>query len=705
MSKLIVQSHRVGGIISPEDVLKLFQQTWAAGTIPEADLRTTRDGVIVDFHDANFSGVVKDTEPELQQKGVQDFSWQEISEFDAQVWKDNGANRQRISRLADLFEELKNRPEQELYLDIKQANLRQLAELARQYGVENRVILAAPDEASLREWIDLIPRGQTLLWMGGDEEKLRNRFAILRETDFAGVTQLQIHTRFINSQIQPPLEFLREAADELLTRRILFQTLPWDGDDAEIYRALLGAGVQSFASDFPEIALQTLREWHQPKVLSLTEALSAARETKALCIGEDILSTVPEVFKNQFGDQPALIIADTTTWRVAGEAVQKYFPQQVEPFIFARQPHAEIEFVEELESALKQHQAIPVAVGSGVINDVTKLAAHRTERPYMCVATADSMDGYTAFGASITFEGSKQTFTCPAPVAVVADLNVLSAAPRAMTASGYADLHAKVTAGADWIVADALGIEPIDPMAWNIVQAKLRPSLADPQGAAEGESEAIALLTEGLMLGGFAMQWSRSSRPASGAEHQFSHLWDMQHHTQENGPPSHGFKVGIGTLAVTALYEFLLQQPFDQLDVEKCCDQWPSQAQAVQNARELLSEELADLGERETLAKYNDADELRVQLQTLRKDWFDIRKKLQSQLFSFEEVRQRLQTVGAPFEPEQIGISRVRLRRSYHQAACIRRRFTVFDLALRTETLDAALEYIFGKNGRWPESA
>ena len=53
-----------------------------------------------------------------------------------------------------------------------------------------------------------------------------------------------------------------------------------------------------------------------------------------------------------------------------------------------------------------------------------ELAAHRAGREsYLCVATAASMDGYTAFGASITHEGAKQTFSCPAPRAVVADLD------------------------------------------------------------------------------------------------------------------------------------------------------------------------------------------------------------------------------------------------------------------------------------------
>src|SRR5947208_5155528 len=133
-----------------------------------------------------------------------------------------------------------------------------------------------------------------------------------------------------------------------------------------------------------------------------------------------------------------------------------------EPFIYRDQNlYAEFGYVAQLESVLNTTNAIPIAVGAGTINDLTKLAAHRTGRPYMCVTTAASMDGYTAFGASITCNGSKQTFQCSAPKAVLADLEVICAAPGNMNAWGYADLIAKVPAGADWIIADALGVEPL----------------------------------------------------------------------------------------------------------------------------------------------------------------------------------------------------------------------------------------------------
>src|SRR5690606_4192942 len=130
----------------------------------------------------------------------------------------------------------------------------------------------------------------------------------------------------------------------------------------------------------------------------------------------------------------------------------------------------EYSFVDQICDHLKTVDAIPIAVGAGSINDLVKLAAHQCDRPYLAVATAASMDGYTAYGASITYRGSKQTFDCPAPKGVVADLDVMAAAPPVLNASGYADLIAKIPAGADWILADALGEEPISQFPWDAVQ-------------------------------------------------------------------------------------------------------------------------------------------------------------------------------------------------------------------------------------------
>jgi glycerophosphoryl diester phosphodiesterase len=108
-----------------------------------------------------------------------------------------------------------------------------------------------------------------LLWMGilleGNESTLRRRLERLRDQGFAGITQLQIHVEASRNnsawQFKPSLEFLSNTARELNASGVLFQALPWQCPDPEVYRALLGAGVQSFASDYPDIALRVLREW------------------------------------------------------------------------------------------------------------------------------------------------------------------------------------------------------------------------------------------------------------------------------------------------------------------------------------------------------------------------------------------------------------------------------------------------------------
>ena len=441
---------------------------------------------------------------------------------------------------------------------------------------------------------------------------------------------------------------------------------------------------------------------------TVAQALAAARETRKLESGPGTLARTPVIFRELFGARAAMVVSDENSFRAAGQAVLDVLRASgqvcLEPFLF-RDPalHAEHNYVVQLERALGKTDAIPVAVGSGTLNDLVKLASHRLQRPYLVVATAASMDGYTAFGASITFQGSKQTFTCPAPAGVIADLDVIGAAPAEMNASGYADLLAKITAGADWLLADALGEEPVAIEAWNIVQGGLRAAVENPSGVGRGDRETIRKLTEGLMLAGFAMQSAQSSRPASGAEHQFSHLWDMQHHTFQGQAPSHGFKVGIGTLAVSGLYEQLLQSPLEKLDVAHCCSAWPSIEMLPATIRRILGRgELSDKALEETRAKHISTSDLQKQLERIRRLWPQLKGRLREQLLPFKELQRRLREAGAPTDPEQIGISRQRLRDSFLQAYHIRRRFTVLDLAVRADLLENSLSAVFGPSGPWP---
>jgi glycerol-1-phosphate dehydrogenase [NAD(P)+] len=323
----------------------------------------------------------------------------------------------------------------------------------------------------------------------------------------------------------------------------------------------------------------------------------------------------------------------------------------------------------------------------------------------MNVCTAASVDGYTAFGASITRDGFKQTMECRAPRAVLADLEVLTGAPADMTSAGYADLLAKIPAGADWIVADVLEVEPIEPRPWSLVQSGLREATGRPWELHAGDRSAIEALIEGLIMSGLAMQAASSSRPASGAEHQFSHLWEMEGlgaATAGDEPPlSHGFKVGLGTVAIAALYERLLERDLTQLDTDAVVRSWPSWAEVERRIRGAFPAELAASAVEQSRLKYVDAERLTHRLSLVRERWPQLQERLRAQLLPGERLRAQLQAAGCPTLPQELGLSGDRFRSTYRRAQMIRPRYTVLDLLSETGLLDDSVAALFAPGGFW----
>ena len=437
-------------------------------------------------------------------------------------------------------------------------------------------------------------------------------------------------------------------------------------------------------------------------------ALKRTTDTKDLFIGRGVVTRTAEMFMKLFPQKTAVIVADVNTWEVAGKDVHASLNEagvpQARPYVFEDEElYAEWKYVEKLQEYLASVDVVAIAVGSGVINDLTKYVSHVLGRRYMCVGTAASMDGYTAFGASITKDGNKQTFQCPAPYGFVMDSIIAAAAPKELAASGYADLIAKIPAGADWMLADLVGNDSIDEFSWELVQGGLRESLADPAAVHAGDIEKTEALSEGLLMSGFAMQAIQSSRPASGTEHQFSHCWDMENLCHEGKHVSHGFKVGIGTLASTAVVEFLLTKDLEALDVEKCVSEWKSWSEMEEEMNNVFSGKpvLLSRGLNEARAKYVDKEGLRKQLGLIRDSWAEMKVKIKNQIIPFEEVRENLRLIGAPYEPEHIGVSRERMRTTFSYIPYMRSRFTALDVVYRCGMMDELLDKLFGKGGVW----
>ena len=436
----------------------------------------------------------------------------------------------------------------------------------------------------------------------------------------------------------------------------------------------------------------------------IENALKRATDTKACRIGDGVLGDTVAFFREFFpGADRAIIVEDPRTRAAAGERVAEMLRANgvevsehvIEPG--GRMFHADYRYVDEVREAIKAagverdgRKIVPVAVGSGVVNDLTKRASGELEIPYLTVGTAASVDGYSSFGAALRSpEGAKQTYPCPAPRAIVADLDVMRTAPKWMAASGFADLMAKVPAGADWILAYELGAAEWHDSSWHTVQDGLKAAIGDPEGVAAMKTAPMTRFVEGLMLGGFAMQDMQSSRPASGAEHLFSHLLEMRDHTFKGDIVPHGIQVGVFTLFMCRVYEQILAFDYSRLDVEACLENWkPLEEQERIGASVFAGTKFADLGVKAVRAKFADRDTTKARLEGFKARWPQIRARLAEQLVPAAEIERRLRVVGAPATPEEIGSTVEASLADARKTIYMRDRYMSLDFLALTGQLD-----------------
>ena len=442
----------------------------------------------------------------------------------------------------------------------------------------------------------------------------------------------------------------------------------------------------------------------------MERALERATDTKACLVGDGVLGETAGLFKKFFpGAERAIVIEDPRTRAAAGEKVAAMLRSQgIEVSEHVLEPdgkifHGDYRYAEEVREAIKavekgngereggNGRIVPVAVGSGVVNDVTKRASGELGIPYLTVGTAASVDGYSSFGAALRSpEGAKQTYPCPAPRVIVADLDVMRTAPAWMAASGFADLMAKVPAGADWILAYELGATEWHDSAWHTVQDGLKEAIGDPEGVVAMKTEPLTRFVEGLMLGGFAMQDMQSSRPASGAEHMFSHLLEMRDHTFKGEIVPHGIQVGVFTLFMCRVYEQILAFDYSRLDVEACLRNWkPLEEQERIGAAMFAGTKFPDIGVKAARAKFVDREATRARLEDFKARWPQIKARLEAQMVPSVEIERRLKVVGAPTTPEGIGSTVEASLADVRKTVYMRDRYMALDFLDLTGQLDS----------------
>lgn len=198
-----------------------------------------------------------------------------------------------------------------------------------------------------------------------------------------------------------------------------------------------------------------------------------------------------------------------------------------------------------------------VAVGTGTLNDIGKILARTAGLPLAIVATAPSMDGFASATSSMISNGLKVTIDSACPELVLADLDILSAAPERMLKAGLGDMLAKYVSICDWRIAHIVTGEYYCEEIAGLVRRSLANCVSSAEGLFRREPLAVAAALEGLVLSGMAMGFAGVSRPASGVEHYISHIWDMRSLERGASGDLHGIQVGIGTIMALRAYDML----------------------------------------------------------------------------------------------------------------------------------------------------
>ena len=399
-----------------------------------------------------------------------------------------------------------------------------------------------------------------------------------------------------------------------------------------------------------------------------------------------------------------VVAADRTTSAVAATAIHRSLGSNVEMFLIADAaggndaPVADQTQVDRLEERIRAAGATAVvAVGGGTVNDVAKLASFNTAIPYAVIATAPSMNGYTSSVTSLVHEGCKVSRSCRPPIACLADLEVLTAAPERMIAAGFADLMSRPASQADCLLAHIVTAAPHATEADGLIATSWRHLEGIESGLANRNSSAVSELFTALCISGLAMTVVASSAPLSGAEHLISHLLDMNNLHCGNRRELHGCQVGVGTLATLELYRRFLAFSIDELDIERCILTRPTGADYVQAARRRLGP-IADRISACAEAVDDSSERLRDRLGKIKRHWPEIAEQLRKQLPSARQIRGRLEAAKCPVSFGDIGVSHTLARHAMLHSKDIRERYTVLHFASDVGRLEAWTDSILSGN-------
>src|ERR1035437_4761383 len=174
-------------------------------------------------------------------------------------------------------------------------------------------------------------------------------------------------------------------------------------------------------------------------------------------VGHGVIEDVGYVCRDLKLTGNALIVTGNTTWGIAGKKVCDELQSTGSNAETVRTCRTTMEEVEKvIERALETEANFLLGVGSGRSIDLAKLASTKLDLPFISIPTAASHDGIASSHASIVNNGKNTSIKAKAPIAVIADTEIISAAPFNFLAAGCGDIISNYTAVLDWELASRL---------------------------------------------------------------------------------------------------------------------------------------------------------------------------------------------------------------------------------------------------------
>ena len=410
-------------------------------------------------------------------------------------------------------------------------------------------------------------------------------------------------------------------------------------------------------------------------------------------VGEGVISEIPRLL-GEYHAKKIFLIADQNTYAAAGKALEEIIKSSVKVASCIFENDALEPDEHSVGRAIMYFESdcdVVIGVGSGVINDISKIVANISARPYFIVATAPSMDGYASATSSMTRDGLKISLNSKCADVILGDLDVLCQAPAKMMASGLGDMLAKYVSICEWRIANQITGEYYCEDIAQLIRDALKRCTDNAQGLLKRDKEAVKAVFEGLVIGGVAMAYAGVSRPASGVEHYFSHVWDMR--GVEFGTPVdlHGIQCAMATYHAVKLYEMVkMQTP----DYEKASAYVAAFDQAAweQTLREFLgksSEAMISLEKKE--GKYR-KDTHPGRFKIIAENWNAILKIIEEELPSSEEIAKLLDTIGISTDLNTLGVDPDCARTTFMATKDIRDKYVLSRLCWDLGILDEIMQ-------------